>query len=65
MLQVYEKYTFFESFMSVTNPVRIWIILIRIRNRDKYNTKNLQGFPQVVDTAIDSTQPVQNNDDLM
>ena len=65
MLQVYEKYTFFVSFMSVTNPVRIWIILIRIRNRDKYNTKNLQGFPQVVDTAIDSTQPVQNNDDLM
>ena len=65
MLQVYEKYTFFVSFMSVSNPVRIWIILIRIRNRDKYNTKNLQGFPQVVDTAIDSTQPVQNNDDLM
>ena len=65
MLQVYEKYTFFVSFMSVTNPVRIWIILIRIRNRDKYNTKNLQGFPQVVDTAIDSTQPVQNNDDLV
>ena len=65
MLQVYEKNTFFVSFMSVTNPVRIWIILIRIRNRDKYNTKNLQGFPQVVDTAIDSTQPVQNNDDLM
>ena len=65
MLQVYEKYTFFVSFMSVTNPVRIWIILIRIRNGDKYNTKNLQGFPQVVDTAIDSTQPVQNNDDLM
>ena len=51
--------------MSVSNPVRIWIILIRIRNGDKYNTKNLQGFPQVVDTAIDSTQPVQNNDDLM
>ena len=65
MLQVYEKYTFFVSFMSVTNPVRIWIILIRIRNGDKYNTKNLQGFPQVVDTAIDSTQPVQNNDDLV